>query len=55
MTDIIKIIGYCLHCREKKEMTKAEKVTMKNGRAAARGICPECGGKMFKILSKQEQ
>ncbi len=30
-------------------MKDAEKVTMKNGRPATKGICPVCGTKMFKI------
>ena len=30
-------------------MLKAEAITMKNGKPATQGICPECGTKMFKI------
>ena len=41
--------GYCLKCRAKKEMRDPEKITMKNGKPATRGTCPDCGTKIFKI------
>ena len=41
--------GYCVKCREKKEMKNAKAITMKNGRPATQGVCPSCGTKMFKI------
>jgi hypothetical protein len=41
--------GYCVKCREKKEMKDAEQITMKNGRPAVTGTCPDCGTKIFKI------
>jgi hypothetical protein len=30
-------------------MKNAKSVTMKNGKPATEGVCPECGTKMFKI------
>ncbi len=44
--------GYCVKCKAKRMMTEVEKVTMKNGRPAAKGKCPECGTGMYKILPK---
>ena len=41
--------GYCLKCRESREMQEAEQVTMKNGRPATRGKCGECEAGMYKI------
>ncbi|MEI8143485.1 MAG: DUF5679 domain-containing protein [Candidatus Berkelbacteria bacterium] len=41
--------GYCVKCRAKKEMQGAEQITMKNGKPAVKGTCPDCGTKMFKI------
>ena len=41
--------AYCMKCKAKREMKNAEQTTMKNGRPATKGICPECGTKMFKI------
>ena len=44
--------GYCVKCKGKKLMKEEQKVTMKNGRAAMKGKCPECGTGMYKILGK---
>ena len=41
--------GYCLKCREQREMKDAQPITMKNGKAATQGACPTCGTKIFKI------
>ena len=38
--------GYCLKCKEHREMQETEQVTMKNGRPATRG---KCGAGMYKI------
>ena len=41
--------GYCLKCKEHREMKSAKAVKMSNGRPATKGICAKCGTKMFKI------
>ena len=41
--------AFCLKCREKREITNPEQVTLKNGRPATKGDCPTCGTKMFRI------
>jgi hypothetical protein len=41
--------GYCVKCKAKKEMKDPVAITMKNGRPATQGICPDCGTKIFKI------
>ena len=41
--------AYCLKCRTKREMKGAKPITMKNGKPATEGNCPECGTRMFKI------
>ena len=41
--------GYCLKCRESREIQNAQQVTMKNGREATRGTCSQCGSTMFRI------
>lgn len=43
-------IGYCVKCKEKREMKNATKVTMKNGRNAMKGKCSVCNCGMYKIL-----
>lgn len=45
--------GYCVKCREKKVMEGAKEITMKNGRPATQGKCPDCGTKIFKIGAKK--
>ena len=45
--------GYCVRCKKKVEMAAAERVTMKNGRPAMRGKCPECQTGIYKILPKK--
>ena len=46
--------AYCLKCRTKREMKDEQQITMKNGKPATQGICPECGTKMFKIGSGEK-
>ena len=44
--------GYCMKCRTKREIKNPKEVTMKNGKPAVEGICPDCGTKIFKIGGK---
>ena len=41
--------AYCVKCRAKKEVSSPEQITMKNGKKALKGTCPDCGTKVFKI------
>ncbi len=41
--------AYCFKCRAKREIKNSEKVILKNGRPAVRGICSVCGTKVFRI------
>jgi hypothetical protein len=41
--------GYCVKCKAKREMKSEQKVTLKNGKKATKGVCPTCSTKMFKI------
>ena len=45
----MKLSFYCVKCKAKKEIEEYEEITMKNGRPAAKGVCPDCGTKMFRI------
>ena len=38
-----------MKCKERREIQDAQPVTMKNGRAATRGRCGDCGTTMFRI------
>ena len=44
--------GYCVKERKKVEIKDPKQVTMKNGRPAIQGVCPDCGTKIFKIVKK---
>lgn len=48
--------GYCVRCKDKKEMADAVEVEMngKGGvkRKAMKGKCPDCQTSMFRILGK---
>ena len=45
--------GYCVKCRAKREIKDAKAITMKNGKPATQGVCPNCGTKMFRIGKSQ--
>ena len=45
--------AYCVKCRAKREMKDAKAITMKNGKPATQGVCPQCGTKMFRIGKSQ--
>ena len=40
--------AYCVKCREKREIKNQEETTLKNGRPAVKGVCPECGTNVFR-------
>lgn len=46
--------GYCVKCKEKREISDPKEVTMKGKggkeRLAVTGTCPKCGTKMFRIM-----
>lgn len=50
------ISGYCVKCKEKREIKDAVEVAMpaKGGktRPAVKGVCPVCGCGIFKIVAK---
>ena len=51
------LTGYCVKCKEKREIKDATEVEMpgKGGvvRRAMTGTCPVCGTKMFRIMGKK--
>ena len=46
--------AYCAPCKKPVRMYNTEEFTMKNGRPALRGKCPDCGASTFRILPKGE-
>jgi len=43
-------VGYCVKCREKVDLENEEEYEMRNGKKAIKGVCPQCGTKVFVIL-----
>ena len=41
--------AYCVKCRTKREIKDPQEVSLKNGRPADKGTCPECGTNVFRI------
>jgi hypothetical protein len=50
--DLEMEMGYCVKCKASKEIKDPKQVTMKNGRPAMQGKCPDCGTGIYKILPK---
>lgn len=46
----MRVQVYCMKCRGEREISKVQKVTLKNGRSATRGKCPVCGTTVFRIV-----
>ena len=44
-----KMQAYCMKCKKKVDIKNAKTITMKNGRPATQGVCPNCGTKVFRI------
>jgi len=45
--------AYCVKCKAKRVIKNEQQVTMKNGKPALSGVCPDCGTKVFKIGSSK--
>jgi hypothetical protein len=49
--ETIETTGYCVKCKDKREITGEISAT-KNGGRIAKGPCPECGTTVCRILGK---
>lgn len=49
MSEISKVVAYCVKCKAKQEMQSPTPVFTVKGQAATRGICGECGTRMFRM------
>jgi hypothetical protein len=47
------ITGFCVRCKEQRELLDAKEITMKNGRKAIKGKCVKCGTQVFKITASK--
>jgi ssDNA-binding Zn-finger/Zn-ribbon topoisomerase 1 len=46
--------GYCMKCRDTREIEDPEAVTLANGRSALEGACPVCGTHMIRIVKAKK-
>ena len=50
--------GYCVKCKDKREIKDPKEVAMKGKggkeRRAMTGTCPKCGTKMFRIMGAKK-
>ena len=46
--------GYCLKCKETREIKDLKYAKTSNGRTMAKGTCPVCGTTINKFLSKAD-
>ena len=44
--------GRCMKCKKEVEIKDPKEVVLKNKMKAAKGVCPVCGTKVFRILGK---
>lgn len=44
-----------MKCQETVKMKDPKETVMKNGMKAAKGSCPKCGTKVFRILGKAKK
>lgn len=54
MAEETKYEGRCMRCKKTVTIKNPEIVIMKNGMKAAKGVCGECGTKVFRILGKAD-
>jgi len=41
--------AYCVKCKQNIEIKEPQNVTLKNGKPAVKGVCPNCGTSVFRI------
>jgi len=41
--------AYCVKCKTSIEIKNPQNVTLKNGKPAVKGVCPNCGTSVFRI------
>ncbi|MGH7610709.1 MAG: DUF5679 domain-containing protein [Candidatus Dormibacteria bacterium] len=43
------VTGFCMKCKQAREIKNPQPTQLKNGKPATTGTCPVCGTKIFKI------
>ena len=47
--------AFCLRCKEKRQISNPEIVTLKTGMNSVKGTCSVCGVGVYKILPKNKK
>ena len=47
---MVEYEGFCVKCRKKVKIQNPEEVTLKNGRKAVKGTCPNCGTVVYRFI-----
>lgn len=58
MADAAPVVGYCVKCKEKRDMQGAQEVSMPTKgapRRAMKGTCGVCSTGMYKILGNKDK
>ena len=50
----MEFVGYCVKCREKREIKEGKVAETAKGRPMAKGTCPVCGTTVTRFLSAKE-
>lgn len=45
--------GYCVKCRQKRQIKDGRVETTDKGRRMAKGVCPKCGTKVTRFLPSE--
>lgn len=45
------VTGYCVKCKQKRDMNNPQSITFKNNKQGVSGTCPVCGIKMVRIVA----
>ncbi len=49
------VVGFCVKCRKKVTLKGAREVTLKNGRKAMKGTCPNCGTTVYVFIGGKKK
>ena len=56
--NLTNVLGYCMRCKAKRIIENAKVVDFskntKTQRKAVKGICPNCGCNMYRVISKKD-
>ena len=48
------MVVYCLKCKARREARVTERATLKTGARVARGVCLNCGTRVYRLVAGKE-